>query len=155
MNFPADNSHYKKLNQFMPIITLSKSVQLMWLLGAVHALTLLVVWLLPFSLLWRATLSILIVASLCFYLHRDAFKLAHQSIVSIKCLPDCKLELQRQTGEWITASLQPGSFVAPYLTTLAYRPQEKYFTRHVIILPDMLDENTFRELRVQLRWQSP
>ncbi len=127
----------------------------MQLLVAVHMLSLLVIWLLPFSLSVRFAVSSLVGASLLFYLRRDAFKLSPQSVVSLKYLPDAKLELQWQSGEWITASLRPGSFVAPYLTTLAYRLESQYFTRYMLILPDMLDPNSFRDLRVYLRWKSP
>ncbi|MGB8338508.1 MAG: protein YgfX [Burkholderiales bacterium] len=139
----------------MSIITLSKSVQLTWLLVCVHGLTFIVIWLLPPPIVWRALLSLPIVASLIFYLLRDAFKLLRHSLVAIKWLPDGTLELQNKMGEWIPASLRPGSFVAPYLTTLAYRPDQKYFNRYLIILSDMLDAETFRELRVHLRWKSP
>jgi toxin CptA len=143
------------MNEFMPIIALSKSRQLIWLLLCVHGLTLLVIWLLPWPLGWRGLLSLLIAASLVFYLLRDAKKVMRHSIVGLKYLQDNQLELQLKSGEWFTASLQPGSFVAPYLTTLAYRSQNAYFNRYLLIMPDMLDAETFRELRTHLRWKSP
>ncbi len=143
------------MNEFMPIIALSKSRQLIGLLLCVHGLTLLVIWLLPWPIRWRGLLSLLIAASLAFYLLRDAYKTLRHSVIGLKCLPDNQLELQLKSGEWFTASLQSGSFVAPYLTTLAYRPEDKYFNRYVLIVPDMLDVETFRELRTHLRWKSP
>jgi toxin CptA len=143
------------MNEFMPIIALSKSLQLIWLLLCVHLLTLLVIWLLPWPLWWRGLLSLLIAASLAFYLLRDAYKTLRYSVVGLKYLPDNQFELQHKTGEWFTASLQPGSFVAPYLTTLAYRPENKFFNRYLLIMPDMLDAESFRVLRTHLRWKSP
>jgi toxin CptA len=139
----------------MPIITLSKSKQLIWLLAGVHGLTLLVICLLPVPLLWRVAGSLLLVASLLFYILRDVYQAMGYSIVALKCLPDHRLELQNKKGDWIAASLRPGSFVAPYLTTLAYRAEQNFFNRYVLILPDMLDAETFRQLRTHLRWQSP
>jgi toxin CptA len=144
----------KKLNQFMPIITLSKSMQLIWLLSLTHGLTLLVIWLLPLPWLWRGLFSLLLAASLLFYLLRDALKRLPNSVLAIKYLPDDKVELQNKNGEWLAGSIVSGSFVAPYLTTLAYRPDEKFFHRYLILLPDMLDAESFRELRTHLRWKN-
>ncbi len=139
----------------MPIIALSKSLLLMRLLIAVHALSFLVLCMLPFPLWARAIFALLLGPSLWFYLRRDAFKLMRQSTVAIKWLSETTLEVHYQSGASVTATLQPGSFVAPYLTTLVYRPEAARFNRFLIVLPDMLDANSFRELRVHLRWQSP
>jgi toxin CptA len=127
----------------------------MRLLAIVHALSVLVIWLLPWPLWWCALLSLLMAASLAYYLLRDAFKTLRHSVVALKYLPENQLELQYKNGEWFTATLQPGSFVACYLTTLAYRPENKFFSRYLLIMPDMLDAETFRQLRTHLRWKSP
>ncbi|MGB8857146.1 MAG: protein YgfX [Burkholderiales bacterium] len=139
----------------MGIITLSKSAQLIWLLACGHLITMLVIWLLPLPFIWQVLLSALVVASLAFYSIRDALRRLPGSVVAIKFLAEGRVETQNQSGTWIAGSLRPGSFVAPYLTTLAYQPDEKYFRRHLIILPDMLDAESFRQLRVHLRWNSP
>jgi toxin CptA len=139
----------------MPIITFSKSRRLVWVLAGVHGLTLLVIWLLPVALLWRFVGSSLLAASFIFYSLRDVYQTMGHSIVALKCLADHRLELQNKQGDWIVASLRPGSFVAPYLTTLVYCPEQKFFHRYLIILPDMLDAELFRQLRMHLRWKSP
>lgn len=139
----------------MGIITLSKSAQLIWLLACGHSITLLVIWLLPLPFIWQALSAVLLVASLAFYSMRDALRRLPWSVVAIKFLADGRVETQNHSGAWIAGSLRPGSFVAPYLTTLAYQPDEKYFHRHLIVLPDMLDAESFRQLRVHLRWNSP
>ena len=46
----------------------------------------------------------------------------------------------------------PGSFVAPWLTIVRWRPPGRRFSRSLVILPDMLDPESFRRLRVILRW---
>jgi toxin CptA len=138
----------------MPIITLSKSAQLIWLLACVHSIALLVIWLLPLPYVWRGLISLFLAASLVFYLLRDVFKYFPGAVIAIKLLPEGKLEIQNKTGAWASASLRSGSFVAPYITTLAYRPDEKFLRRHLLILPDMLDAETFRQLRMHLRWKT-
>jgi hypothetical protein len=46
-----------------------------------------------------------------------------------------------------------GSFVAPWLTIVHWRPPGARFTRTLPVLPDMLDPGAFRALRVILRWE--
>lgn len=48
-----------------------------------------------------------------------------------------------------------GSFVAPWLTIVLWRPPGARFSRPLVILPDMLDPESFRRLRVVLRWGKP
>ena len=47
--------------------------------------------------------------------------------------------------------LAPGSFVAPWLTSVRWRPEGAWFDRAVLILPDMLPAEDFRRLRVLLK----
>ncbi|MBC8022703.1 MAG: hypothetical protein H7Y14_06270 [Burkholderiales bacterium] len=48
-----------------------------------------------------------------------------------------------------------GSFVAPWLTVVHWRASGARFPRTVVILPDRLDAERFRALRVVLRWAPP
>jgi hypothetical protein len=48
--------------------------------------------------------------------------------------------------------LRDGSFVAPWLTIIRWRPTGARFDRTIVILPDMLERESFRRLRVVLRW---
>ena len=45
-----------------------------------------------------------------------------------------------------------GSFVAPWLTIVHWRPDGSRFTRTIVVTPDMVDAGRFRALRVVLRW---
>lgn len=45
-----------------------------------------------------------------------------------------------------------GSFVAPWLTIIRWRPEGARFDRTILILPDMIEREGFRKLRVLLRW---
>jgi hypothetical protein len=45
-----------------------------------------------------------------------------------------------------------GSFVAPWLTIIHWRPERARFTRTIVIVPGMADAARFRALRVVLRW---
>ncbi|HSJ95974.1 MAG TPA: protein YgfX [Myxococcota bacterium] len=52
-------------------------------------------------------------------------------------------------------ALRAGSFVAPWLTVVRWRPAGAAFDRTVLVLPDMLPPDRFRRLRVILRWATP
>ncbi len=45
-----------------------------------------------------------------------------------------------------------GSFVAPWLTIVNWRPERSRFTRRIVIVPGMADGARLRVLRVVLRW---
>ena len=45
-----------------------------------------------------------------------------------------------------------GSFVAPWLTIIHWRANGARFTRTLVVMPDAVDPEPFRALRVLLRW---
>lgn len=92
-------------------------------------------------------------ASLAFYLRREGLRLAPESIVALSLHPDCRCAFQTRSGARHEATLLGSSFVAPYLTVLNLRPSNGLPTRHVVILPDGVDAERFRKLRVLLRWR--
>ena len=48
--------------------------------------------------------------------------------------------------------VRAGSFVAPWLTIIRWRPDGGRWDRTLVILPDMLAGEDFRRVRVLLRW---
>ena len=50
------------------------------------------------------------------------------------------------------ACLRDGSFVAPWLTIVRWRPEGARFDRTFLVVPGMLEREDFRRLRVLLRW---
>ena len=116
--------------------------------GAVAALT--------FSVdLWeplRLGLLACIAASFIHALYGPALLRAQNSVVAV-VLKEEGFSIQVRGGAWHAATLQDSSFVAPYLTVLNVRVPGWRFTRHVVIMPDSLDAETFRQLRVWLRWR--
>ena len=49
--------------------------------------------------------------------------------------------------------LRDGSFVAPWLTIVRWRPARARFDRTLLIVRDMLPDADFRHLRVVLKWK--
>lgn len=60
-----------------------------------------------------------------------------------------------QSGEvqvdGVSGELRDGSFVAPWLTVVRWRPRGAWLERTLLLVPDMLDADDFRRLRVLLR----
>jgi len=55
----------------------------------------------------------------------------------------------------IEGRIVAGSFVAPWLTIVHWKPRDARFTRTLAVLPDAIDPEAFRALRVILRWSPP
>ncbi len=60
-------------------------------------------------------------------------------------------QVRTRNGKDILARLAPDSFVRPWLAVLLLRPRSGGALRRVVILPDTLDAEIFRQLRVRLR----
>ena len=60
--------------------------------------------------------------------------------------------LQARDGEWLRGELRDGSFVAPWLTIVRWRPEGRRRDRTILVLPGMSDAETLRKIRVILRW---
>lgn len=56
------------------------------------------------------------------------------------------------TVDGAPGALRDGSFVAPWLAILRWRPPGAHFDRTLLVAPDMLDAESFRRLRVILRF---
>ena len=71
-----------------------------------------------------------------------------------------QLQLVHKNGKVLFADLCRDSVVTPYLTVINCKPQDaklpaRLFTKRLLILPDMLDSEHYRQLRVWLRWGAP
>jgi toxin CptA len=113
------------------------------------------------AMLWLSSLPLWLVlpvmpplaGSLLFYLRRECLRLSPTAIVSFTLHPDCRCEFQNKNGERHEAVLLGTSFIAPYLTVLNLKPLNHRLARHVVILPDNVDAERFRKLRISLKWR--
>ncbi|MCX7195896.1 MAG: hypothetical protein NTV37_08475 [Proteobacteria bacterium] len=109
--------------------------------------------LVPLALpLWaRILLALLVIISLLYHVWHDAWLIALSSNKTLQLDGDMILLVARN-GDQVTARVLADSLVTPYITVLNVLPQGSYLARSVIILPDSLDAESFRQLRVWLRW---
>lgn len=116
-----------------------------------HGITL--VALLPLALpIWaKAALTSLMLLSLIHHLRRDAWLSAPSAGVALLLEGD-RVVLTTRGGEQLAGQMLRDSLVTPFITVLNVLPQGTHFARSVVILPDSLDAESFRQLRVRLKW---
>lgn len=109
--------------------------------------------LIPLALpLWsKILLALLVLISMLYHLWHDAWLLALSSNKSLLLDGDMILLVTRN-GNQTPARILTDSLVTPFITVLNVLPQGSYLARSIIILPDSLDAESYRQLRVWLRW---
>ncbi len=109
--------------------------------------------LLPLALpLWaKLALAVVIVTSLAYHVWFDAQRGAPSSATAL-ILDGDQVILVLHGGQQLVVDISKDSLVMPLLTVLNLKPQGEYTMRRVVILPDSMDTESFRQLRVWLRW---
>lgn len=110
----------------------------------VHGLAALMVAVASLPLLVRLALIGLLILSAFYYLRRSRER------VQIEIAKDSSCMLLADGAHPIECRILPRSFVAAYLVILHL--QSTAGVKYVIITPDRIDIDTFRRLRVFLRW---
>lgn len=147
------------------IIRLKPSTRLAVMLSFAHLVAVVLLWPLTLPTAVKLTGSALLVVSLVFYLRRHALLRSPDSVSGLELTGEMACVLETRGGERIACALLGSSFVAPYLTVLELKPLKidgavelreswrRFFSRSVVILPDGIDPEEFRRLRVMLRWK--
>lgn len=113
------------------------------------------------GLLWslELPLGIMVIAvaalvfSLIYYLRLDALLSANDAVAFFELSDEMQCTLTARSGESTVCSILGNTFVASYLIVLNLKPTGKFLMRSVVILPDGIDVEEFRQLRVWLRWK--
>lgn len=131
-------------------VEFSPSRRLALILLAVHGLALYALAaVLP---LWAGVAcAALMLASLAYYLARDAWLRLGASCIGLVTDAEGVVMLLRD-GTQLPCRVLADSLVTPALVVLNVRPRAGRGARSVVILPDSLDAEAFRRLRVWLRW---
>lgn len=97
--------------------------------------------------------SILIIISLVYYLRKDALLLAKNAVTELTLTEKNQCTMTTRSNAIIICTILNNSFVAPYLTVLVLQPEGNFFADSIVILPDGIDAEAYRQLRVWLRWK--
>ncbi len=71
----------------------------------------------------------------------------------LKSAPTTASACRRASGEWGECEVLGSTYVMPFLTILNLRDGDSGALRRVTLLPDSLEADDFRQLRVWLRWK--
>lgn len=103
--------------------------------------------------LWLKTTAILLVSlATIWHMAQYALLLLPKSIIKLELTTGAEFFVTQRDGQRIKAEVLTTSFVAWYLVMLNLKFPARRLARHVVLIPDMLDGEAFRRLRVWLRW---
>jgi hypothetical protein len=121
---------------------------LAWLL-LLHASALLVVALLPLPMAASIALAIVVLSSLAWHWRLRVSQHYPHAVRGLRWEADGNCILKLASGEQLTTQLAAHAFVMPWLVILYFQDRP----RHLVLLPDMLATQAFRQLRVRLRME--
>ena len=130
--------------------TLQPSRYLAAMLITAHGATLVVLFSLALPIWAKAALASLMLFSLMHHLRRNAWLSAPSASVALMLVGD-RVVLITRGGEQFAGQLLHDSVVTPLVTVLNVLLQGTHIVRSVVILPDSLDAESFRQLRVWLK----
>jgi toxin CptA len=134
-------------------LRLRPSRALTWLLAGAHAMAATALWLAPFAAAWSLAGSVALATYLVWVLRQHAWRNAAGSVVELELRDDCSVSARSHAGRWTGYQVSGATFVSPLLTVLNLDAQAGWRGRSVLITPDSLDADSFRRLRVWLRWR--
>lgn len=85
-------------------------------------------------------------------LQRVVLLRGRRAVRRLRVQRDGAIEVESPSGVRTAGAVRPGSFVAPWLVALRWRPGNGMRDRTVLLLPDMAAAEDLRRLRVLLRW---
>ncbi|MEJ1959963.1 MAG: protein YgfX [Nitrosomonadales bacterium] len=106
---------------------------------------------LDFPMWAKMALTFLILFSLTYHLQREALLTSAFAAVGLMLEGD-QVILTLRNGEQRIGKILHDSLVTPYLTVLNVLPQGSRLSRSVVVLPGSLDAESFRQLRIHLKW---
>ena len=121
------------------------------LIGACAA-TLGVIFATPVGAVAQGVLALALVIGMLRSLVAIAWRTGGRGVSALALHRSRALGVRDARGCWRSGVVQDGSFVAPWLTIVRWRPEGARFDRTFVVLPDMVNAEDFRRLRVLLRW---
>jgi toxin CptA len=133
-------------------LALKPSYQLSAWLSLSHLAAALCVLMVPMPLWLRTVLALALLSNLIYALGDQAWRRWPSSIVGLQFERDGLVIVQSRNGTVVEARVLGSSFVAPYLTIVFLKRERRWLSSAVVILPDAIEPDLFRQLRVWLKW---
>ena len=124
-------------------------------LGVAHASALAVTLVVTLPAWAKLVIAMAILASGGISLCRSALQRSRSAIIELEAEEGGRISCRTRDGQWHEAQVLSSSFISPWLTVLNLRVAGAAWVRHLLILPDNVEQDAFRRLRVLLRWSGP
>ena len=109
-------------------------------------------WLLPLPIPGLLALTLIVLGWGSYNLLLDAnLRLGH-SCVAFRLEGQREIVLVLRSGRHLSGRMLPDSLVTPYIVILNVAMKEQLLKRSLLILPDAMGAESFRRLRIALRW---
>ncbi len=132
-------------------VSLKPSRTLTTILIIAHAASGILLAMLPLPLSLRLAGVAIVVVAAWRYVRHYALLNTQTAVRELRVLPDARVDILR--SDWQSARLAGEQFVHPLLTIIRCRLENRRWRIAIVILPDMLDAERFRMLRVLLKWR--
>lgn len=108
----------------------------------------------------KLLLVMMTLVAVIYHICRYGLLMLPWSCVALKINSKNQLQVIYRNGRLVCVDVCRDTVVTPYLTVINCKAHDaNFFARllalHIVILPDMLDAENFRQLRVWLRWGKP
>ena len=133
------------------LIVLKPSRMLVVILLIAHAVSGVLILILPLALWLKLVGIAIIVLASFYYVRRYALLRTPTAVRELRMLSDGRLEIFR--SDWQPATLLGEQFIHPMLTIIRCRAETDRWPVSIVLLSDMLDAESFRALRVRLKWR--
>ncbi len=94
---------------------------------------------------------VVLLGSMVYYVLRDARLTLGSAWVGLELDGD-RVVLSSRKGDELTGELLRSSVVTPYLVVLNIAVSGQHRRRNVVLMPDSMEAESFRQLRVALKW---
>ena len=118
-----------------------------------YALGAICLFLAPLPIWLKSLLLCALLLNFLFVVMHQSWRVLPFSIVALQLDRDGVVLMEQRNGTVLSVRVLGSSFVAPYLTIILYKTHKAWFARSVVLFPDMLPQDLFRNLRVWLKWR--
>jgi len=121
-----------------------------------HLISFCLLLLLELSITIKLTITFLIIVSCIYYVRKNALLLAKSSIVNLEFYENKRCKIITHAKGSFDCVITADSLVTPTLTVIIFKLDNSSFRSSgdsVILLPDSIEKDAFRKLRVWLRWR--
>ena len=134
-------------------IRLTPSRLLAAVLTLAHAAAITVVLVVELPQWLKVVAIVLLIAQCALIVRRQAFLSGADAATGIEITSDHRINVETRSAGWCEYDVLGSTYVTPYLTVLNLRQAGARAAMHVLLLPDSLNADDFRKLRVWLRWK--